>query len=108
MPVGRTICSTIFEEWLRSNSPGVADTNTIWGVFWRNSSNVWGRLSSADGSRKPKSTSVCLRERSPSNMPPICGTVWCDSSMKQTKSSGKKSSRQNGRSPGFLPSRMRE
>ena len=46
----------------------------------------------AGGSRS--STSVCLRERSPSYMPPICGTVWCDSSMKQTKSSGKKSIRQ--------------
>jgi excinuclease ABC subunit B len=107
-PVGRTICSTIREEWLRSKSLGVADTNTICGVCSRNSSKVWGRLSSALGSRKPKSTSVFLRERSPSNMPPICGTVWCDSSMKQTKSSGKKSSRQNGRSPGARPSRMRE
>ena len=38
-----------------------------------------------------------MRERSPSYMPPICGTVWCDSSMKQTKSSGKKSIRQYGR-----------
>ena len=55
----------------------------------RNSSNVCGRLSIALGSRKPKSTSVDLRERSPSYMPPICGTVWWDSSMKQTKSSGK-------------------
>ena len=55
----------------------------------RNSSKRSGRLSSADGSRKPKSTSVCLRERSPSYMPPICGTVWCDSSTKTTKSFGK-------------------
>ena len=28
-PVGRTICSTIWDEWLRSKSLGVADTNTI-------------------------------------------------------------------------------
>ena len=28
MPVGRTICSTTCEEWLRSNSPGVAETKT--------------------------------------------------------------------------------
>jgi hypothetical protein len=93
---------------LRSKSLGVAETNTICGVCARNSSNVCGRLSSALGSRKPNSTSVFLRERSPSNMPPIWGTVWWDSSMKQTKSSGKKSSRQKGRSPGARPSRMRE
>ncbi len=55
----------------------------------RNSWKVCGRLSIALGSRKPNSTSVCLRERSPSYMPPIWGTVWWDSSMKQTKSSGK-------------------
>ena len=53
MPVGRTICSTIFDEWLRSNSPGVAETNTICGTLVRNSSNVCGRLSIALGSRKP-------------------------------------------------------
>ena len=89
IPVGRTICSTIRPECSRSYWPGVADTNTICGVIERNSSNVCGRLSSAEGSRKPYSTRVVLRERSPSCMPPICGTVWCDSSMKQTKSSGK-------------------
>ena len=55
----------------------------------RNSANVCGRLSIALGSRKPYSTSVDLRDRSPSYMPPICGTVWCDSSRKQTKSLGK-------------------
>ena len=89
IPVGRTICSTIAAECSRSYSPGVADTNTICGVIERNSWKVCGRLSIALGSRNPKSTSVDLRERSPSYMPPICGMVWCDSSMKQTKSSGK-------------------
>ena len=89
MPVGRTICSTTCFECSRSYGPGVADTNTICGTRWRNSSKRSGRLSIADGSRKPKSTSVCLRERSPSYIPPICGTVWCDSSRKQMKSSGK-------------------
>ena len=72
-----------------SNGPGVADTKTSCFTFPRNSSKRSGRLSSAEGSRKPKSMSVCLRERSPSYMPPSCGTVWCDSSTKQTKSSGK-------------------
>ena len=76
-------------EWRSSYAPGVAETKTIWLTLPRNSSKRSGRLSIADGSRKPKSTSVCLRERSPSYMPPICGTVWCDSSMKTTKSSGK-------------------
>ena len=46
----------------------------------RHSSNRSGRLSSALGSRKPNSTSVSLRERSPLYIAPICGTVWCDSS----------------------------
>ena len=38
-----------------------------------NSSNWSGRLSSADGSRNPYSTSVSFRARSPLYMPPICG-----------------------------------
>ena len=45
-----------------------------------NSSNRNGRLSIADGSRKPCSTSVSLRERSPSNWPCSCGIATCDSS----------------------------
>src|SRR5947199_280688 len=35
----------------------------------------------------PISTSVCLRERSPSYMPPIWGTVWCDSSRSEEHTS---------------------
>ena len=57
-------------------------------------------------SRKPWSTSVSLRERSPSYMPPSWGTVWCDSSTKTTKSDGKKSSSVCGAEPGGRPSRM--
>ena len=53
IPVGRTICSTIRLECVRSYSPGVADTNTICGVIERNSWNVCGRLSSADGNPEP-------------------------------------------------------
>ena len=55
----------------------------------RHSSNLSGRLSSALGRRKPNSTSVSLRERSPLYIAPICGTVWCDSSTTSRKSSGK-------------------
>ena len=83
------ICSATWVEWRSSNADGVADTNITWWARSRNSSNRSGRLSSADGSRNPYSTSVCLRDRSPSYMPPICGTVWCDSSMTIRKSSGK-------------------
>ena len=75
------ICSAMWVEWRSSKAPGVADTNSSWLARSRNSSKRSGRLSSADGSRNPNSTSVCLRERSPSYMPPIWGTVWCDSSM---------------------------
>ena len=45
-----------------------------------NSSNLSGRLSSALGRRKPYSTSVSLRARSPRYIAWTCGTVWCDSS----------------------------
>ena len=89
MPVGRISCSATRVEWRSSQAPGVAETKTSCGTLARNSSKRSGRLSSAEGSRKPKSTSVCLRERSPSYMPPICGIVWCDSSTKTTKSDGK-------------------
>ena len=53
IPVGRTICSTIRAECVRSYSPGVAETNTSCGVMERNSWKVWGRLSIALGRRKP-------------------------------------------------------
>ncbi len=89
MPVGRISCSAITVEFRPSNGPGVAETKTSCGTLRRNSSKRSGRLSSAEGSRKPKSTRVCLRERSPSDMPPSWGTVWCDSSTKTTKSDGK-------------------
>ena len=45
-----------------------------------NSSKRSGRLSSAEGSRNPYSTSVSLRERSPRYMACSCGTVtWLSS-----------------------------
>ena len=83
------ICSTTRVEFCSSNVPGVAETSTTCGTRCTNSSKRSGRLSSADGSRKPCSTSCSLRLRSPSYMPPICGTVLCDSSMKTMKSPGK-------------------
>ena len=43
----------------------MADTYTVWPVMRVNSSKVSGRLSKAEGSRKPYSTSDSLRERSP-------------------------------------------
>ena len=69
-----------------------------------NSSNRSGRLSAADGSRKPCSMSVSLRERSPSYWPCSCGTATWLSSSTTRKSSGKKSSSVCGGSPGPRPS----
>ncbi len=80
-PVGRTICSTTFDEWRSSYALGVADMYTVWCTRSVNSSNFSGRLSIALGRRNPCSTSTDLRERSPSYMPPIWGTVTCDSSI---------------------------
>ena len=60
-----------------------------WPIRASNSSKVSGRLSSAEGRRKPKSTSVCLRERSPWYMPRTCGMVWWLSSITSRKSCGK-------------------
>ena len=70
-------------------APGVADMNTHWLIRSSTSSNVSGRLSRADGRRKPCSTSMSLRLRSPSYCPCSCGTAWWLSSMTSRKSSGK-------------------
>ena len=51
--VGRISCSATRVECLSSHGPGVADTNTICGTFFRNSSKRSGRLSRAEGSRNP-------------------------------------------------------
>ncbi len=53
-PVGRMICSTT-TPWLRSisQSPGVAETKTACPMRPRNSSKLSGRLSRAEGRRKP-------------------------------------------------------
>ena len=69
-PVGRTSCSTTAPACCCSYGPGVAETNTAWRILPSNSSNLSGRLSSALGRRKPYSTSVVLRARSPLYMPP--------------------------------------
>ena len=75
------ICSTTAPAERRSSkSPGVAETLIICGTSDMNSSNWSGRLSSAEGSRKPYSTRVSLRARSPLNIPPIWGSDTCDSS----------------------------
>ncbi len=89
-PVGRMICST-FCPWggtlcSFSYAPGVAEVKMTWPMSFSNSSNLSGRLSRADGRRKPCSTSTSLRERSPAYIPPICETVTCDSSMTVRKS----------------------
>ena len=60
-----------------------------WPMRAQNSSILSGRLSSAEGSRKPCSTSVSLRARSPLYMPCSWGTVTWLSSMTTMKSSGK-------------------
>ncbi len=88
-PVGRMICSTTESTLDISYGPGVADMYMVCPIRSRNSSHFRGRLSMADGNRKPCSTSVRLRDMSPSYMPPICGTVTWDSSMMSRKSSGK-------------------
>src|SRR5207237_8395 len=53
IPVGRISCSAIRVDCRSSYGPGVAETKTICGTFSRYSSKRSGRLSSADGSRKP-------------------------------------------------------
>ena len=77
------ICSaTASPARLSSYAAGVADTYTVCPVVARNSSKVSGRLSKAEGSRKPYSTSVSLRDRSPWYMPRIWGTAtWLSSMM---------------------------
>ena len=51
----------------------MADRNTAWLTRSSTSSKVSGRLSRADGSRKPWSTSMSLRLRSPAYWPCSCG-----------------------------------
>jgi len=84
--VGRIICSTTWLEFSISNFDGVAEVKMIELVRSKNSLNFKGRLSKAEGKRKPYSTSISLRLRSPSYMPRICGIVICDSSIMVKKS----------------------
>ena len=88
-PVGRMTCCAICVLFFRSYSPGVADTNTIWFSFDSTSSNLSGRLSNAEGRRKPYSTSVFLRAKSPPYIARTWGRVTWLSSTKSRKSSGK-------------------
>ena len=84
-PVGRITCSMKM-PCVRSIShgPGVALTNVVCGRSASHSSNFSGRLSIAEGRRKPNSASTLLRLKSPRNMPPICGTVtWLSSTDQQ-------------------------
>ena len=60
-PVGRMTCWATWVLFWRSYSPGVAETKIIWFSFDSTSSNFRGRLSNAEGRRKPYSTSVFLR-----------------------------------------------
>ena len=53
-PVGRTICSTTTPPARASSyGPGVADTKTVCPARASHSAKLSGRLSSAEGSRKP-------------------------------------------------------
>ncbi len=88
-PVGRMTCSTTGAPSWRSRVPGVALTYTTWCIFWPNSSKFSGRLSRAEGSRKPNWMRFSFRERSPPNIPRTWGRVTWDSSMNIRKSSGK-------------------
>ena len=89
-PVGRTIISTAGPSATASSlGAGVADTYSTRLSSASNSSYSSGRLSMADGSRKPCSTRVDLRDRSPLRMAPTWGSDWWLSSMIARKSSGK-------------------
>ncbi len=70
-PVGRITCSAKTPP-VRciSQPPGVAETQTVCGRIASHSSKRKGRLSIAEGRRKPNSASVALRLKSPRNMPP--------------------------------------
>ena len=88
-PVGRISCSTIRSLRSSSYGPGVADMWTTWFRWPSNSSNVSGRLSSADGRRNPKSTRISFRVRSFLYIPTTWGIVMCDSSTTSSQSGGK-------------------
>ena len=78
-----------YSRYLSGRRPGVAETKIVCGAICSYSSNDNGRLSSADGKRKPYSTRVSFRERSPLYMPPICGIVTWLSSTNSSASLGR-------------------
>ena len=88
-PVGRMICSATRLARFNSYSAGVAETQSIWGILASNSGNFKGRLSKAEGMRKPYSTKLVFRAKSPRYMAPTWGKVTWDSSTMRRKSSGK-------------------
>ncbi|MCY1233266.1 hypothetical protein D9M72_458040 [compost metagenome] len=87
-PVGRTSCSTTLPAWSFSYCAGVADTKMHWRTRFSNSSSLSGRLSSALGRRKPYSTSVTLRARSPLYMALSWPIIWWLSSRNINESFG--------------------
>jgi hypothetical protein len=70
-------------------SEGVAETNTVCGISFSNSSNFSGRLSSAEGRRKPKSTRLVLARAVALEHAADCGIVTCDSSTNMSASGGR-------------------
>mmetsp|Transcript_3835 Transcript_3835/g.7426 ORF Transcript_3835/g.7426 Transcript_3835/m.7426 type:complete len:212 (+) Transcript_3835:698-1333(+) len=89
-PVGRTISSVTDGDMPHKRStsaPGVAEMSTACGTRAQNSALVSGRLSSADGRRKPCATRLRLRWWSPANMAEICGAVMWHSSTRSSQSS---------------------
>src|SRR3989344_897440 len=111
-PVGLTNCSAILAlpDFSSSYLFGVADTYTVFCVLFWNSGNFSGRLSIADGRRKPYSTRVLFLEWSPVYILLNWGMEMWDSSMMVRNSplEAKKASKAYGGSPAFLKSRWRE
>ena len=69
--------------------PGVADTQMACRIRCSNSAKFNGRLSRAEGSLNPNSTSVVFLDWSPWYIPRSCGTVWWLSSMTRSASGGR-------------------
>ena len=86
--------------WRTRKSPGATRCS--------HSSKLRGRLSSAEGRRKPYSTSTSLRERSPWYMPRTCGIVWwLSSTMSRHRPAGSRAA-SAAAAPAARPVRWRE
>src|SRR3546814_4495685 len=100
-PVGRITCSVKTPPVCSiSQRPGVAETNVDCGRIASHSWKRNGRLSIADGRRKPYSASVVLRCWSPRDMPLTCPMVTWLSSTNSRAFSGRYSNNVGGGSPG--------